>query len=352
MNTPLISIIIPCYNVDLYLPKCIESILEQTYYHWELILVDDGSKDKTPQVCDEYATKNSRIKVIHKENEGLVSSRNAGYSAAAGDWFFFLDADDWVDTDMLAKLVSQIEIHPDLDVIFWKVVNEINGRQITGKWEWEEKEHTKIYVGDSCKELAKKTLVYKYGIASPVIRLVNMNYARKYHITHDNRTKQGMEGIIFAMRSFYYAQKVMYVNEYFYHYRYNTTSISKTVNEKNTQYEIDCFKVLEEDIESYENKDEFKTLLFQKAAYVLLAIAMNTYFNPLNKESLTKRIKKFSDVINGYPLFKLAIKSVTTNDMDRQRKIAFWMVKHKFYIALDIIGKLKQIMLKFGFSNY
>jgi len=85
------SIIVPCYNVQDYLEECVESIVNQTYLNWELILVDDGSKDLTSQICDDYAKKDSRIKVIHKQNGGLVSARNTGYDAATGDWHMYLD---------------------------------------------------------------------------------------------------------------------------------------------------------------------------------------------------------------------------------------------------------------------
>lgn len=92
----MISIIIPVYNVSAYLPQCVESVLNQTYKDLEIILVDDGSKDNSGTLCDEYAKKDSRIKVIHKENGGLSDARNVGTSQAKGNWIFYLDSDDWI----------------------------------------------------------------------------------------------------------------------------------------------------------------------------------------------------------------------------------------------------------------
>lgn len=352
MNHIKISIIVPCYNVEQYIDQCVESIQKQTYPFWELILVDDGSKDTTPKICDKYAEEDQRIIVVHKPNGGLVSARNAGYKVATGDWFFFLDGDDWVDIDMLEKCVKQISEHPQIEVIFWKIVQELEEKQVFDKWYWPCKTYTEIYEGKKCHELAKRTLEYKYGIASPVIRLINMDYAKNRGIQHDDRTVQGCEGLIFAIRSFYYAKQVLFINEFFYHYRYNPASISKSVNEKNTLYEIECFKVIEEDISKFEEKDEFYNLLLYKSAYVILAMAMNTYFHPLNKESLRSRCRKFGDVINGYNLFSDAVQSVELKNIDKQRKLAFWFVKHKLYFMLDIIGKAKQLMLKRGKYNY
>lgn len=348
-----ISIIAPVYCVpEHFLRECIDSLISQTYRNIEIILVDDGSPDDCGKICDEYAVKDNRIKVIHKENGGLVSARNAGYRIASGDWFCFMDSDDWLSLDAMEKLVKQIEQNEGLDVIFWKVVNEINGKQVTGKWEWPENEYTKVYLGEQCRDLALDTLVYKLGVASPVIRLVNMEYAKRCNVTHDDRTKQGMEGIVFAMRSFYYAQKVLFINEYFYHYRYNPSSISKSVSEKNVQCILDCINVMEEDIASFSNREDFKQPMYEKAIYLLLAMAMNTYFHPANQESLFTRTRKFSNVINRTPLFKEAIYKAKGTELDKQRRLAWIVLKMKLYFLLDIFGKAKQILLKRGKYNY
>lgn len=121
MNKPTISIIVPCYNVEEFLNETIECILNQTYQDWELLLVDDGSRDLTPRICDDYAKKDSRIKVIHKQNGGLVSARNTGYDAATGDWHMYLDGDDWIDMDTCEKLISYLSRHTDVDIVFGNV---------------------------------------------------------------------------------------------------------------------------------------------------------------------------------------------------------------------------------------
>ena len=90
----LFSVIVPIYNIEKYLRRCIDSVLAQSFEDYELILVDDGSPDSCPAICDEYAEKDARIKVIHKKNGGLVSARQAGITEAAGDYVFHLDGDD------------------------------------------------------------------------------------------------------------------------------------------------------------------------------------------------------------------------------------------------------------------
>ena len=106
-GTPFLSIVVPAYNVEEYLPQCVDSILRQTFTDFELLLVDDGSKDSTGRLCDEYAGKDRRIRVIHKENGGLVSARKAGLSEALGTYVAYVDGDDWIAECMMEKLCGQ-----------------------------------------------------------------------------------------------------------------------------------------------------------------------------------------------------------------------------------------------------
>lgn len=108
-NRPLISVVVPVYMIERYLGVCIESILNQTYCNLEIILVDDGSKDRCPEICDLYARKDSRVKVIHKRNGGLVLARKAGLGAAAGDYVGYVDGDDWIEPRFYEMLLRAME---------------------------------------------------------------------------------------------------------------------------------------------------------------------------------------------------------------------------------------------------
>lgn len=105
-DNPLISIVVPVYKVEKYIRECIDSVINQSYGYWELILVDDGSPDHCPEICDEYAGCNSRIKVIHKHNGGVSDARNSGIKKAVGDYLYFLDPDDYLPEDALRTLVG------------------------------------------------------------------------------------------------------------------------------------------------------------------------------------------------------------------------------------------------------
>lgn len=111
-----LSVIVPVYKVEEFLAKCVDSILRQSYKNLEVILVDDGSPDKCPAICDEYSQKDSRIKVIHKLNGGLCSARNAGLDMATGEYVTFVDSDDWLEEDAYSCMMEQC-IENQCDII-------------------------------------------------------------------------------------------------------------------------------------------------------------------------------------------------------------------------------------------
>lgn len=111
----LISVIVPIYNVEKYLQRCVDSIINQTYRNLEIILVNDGSPDNCPKMCDDYAKKDSRIKVVHKENGGLSDARNVGMEVATGEYISFIDSDDWIELNMIELLYNNL-IETDSDI--------------------------------------------------------------------------------------------------------------------------------------------------------------------------------------------------------------------------------------------
>ena len=118
---PLISVITPVYNAEATLCQCVDSLLAQPFTDFELILVDDGSRDTSPRICDDYAALDSRIKVLHKHNGGVSSARNLGLQNARGPWVTFVDSDDWVDDDFFPALEQ------DVDIVFGSYRNVVDG---------------------------------------------------------------------------------------------------------------------------------------------------------------------------------------------------------------------------------
>lgn len=142
MNNPAVSIIIPVYNAENYLRRCIESVLSQSFTSFELILVDDGSKDRSPQICDEFACKDSRVRVMHKPNGGVSAARNDGLDIATGDYITFIDADDWVEKGYIKCLYDNRKY----DYVIGTFVSEPAGRVRESVHQTFEGDRTKDFV--------------------------------------------------------------------------------------------------------------------------------------------------------------------------------------------------------------
>ena len=130
-RTPKVSIIIPVYNAEKAVRRCVDSVLDQEYTDFELLLMDDGSKDGSPAILDEYAEKDERVRVVHKENSGVSATRNMALDMARGDWVQFLDADDWITKDATKLFVRTAEEN-DADMViadFYRVVGENTSRK-------------------------------------------------------------------------------------------------------------------------------------------------------------------------------------------------------------------------------
>lgn len=165
---PLLSVIIPVYNVEQYLSRCVDSILAQTYQKLEVILVDDGAQDASGHICDEYAAKDSRVRVIHKKNGGLSSARNAGIDAAKGEYLAFVDSDDWIEPDAYEHMLSLMENYDAKLVCAGRYdVNGATGEKTVGLCPAKEERITaeemagRIFLWDGCDSSACDKLYHR-----------------------------------------------------------------------------------------------------------------------------------------------------------------------------------------------
>lgn len=181
-----LSIIVPVYNVRSYLGDCIESILAQTFTDFELIIVDDGSTDGSAEICDTFLERDSRIKVIHKENSGVVSARKAGIMAARGKYAGYVDGDDWIEKDMYEKMVHYMEEY-DCDLVMCDIIHESKSLPLSSGGTSTDIENG-YYDREKLKEKILPTMIYagefyKFGIY-PVIW--NKLYKREKLIKHQS----------------------------------------------------------------------------------------------------------------------------------------------------------------------
>lgn len=164
MEFPLISIIVPAYNAEKYIHRCIDSILSQTFIDFELLIINDGSTDGTKKICDEYASNDHRIRVFHKKNGGVSSARNHGLDNARGEWIVFVDADDYIPEDALSNMVS-ISKNDDCLCYYWGMLYENGGI-------WEEYPCHLSPNSYSSDKIVSTFLKYEY-ITGPYAKLIN-----------------------------------------------------------------------------------------------------------------------------------------------------------------------------------
>lgn len=214
MNEPLISVIVPVYNVEPYLDRCVESIVNQTYRNLEIILVDDGSPDSCPQMCDAWARRDERVKVIHKENGGLSDARNAGMAIASGELMGFVDSDDLIREDMYRLLYDDmLENDSDISACGVKMI-------------WDDGSPERMLTGEGCcvleTEDAMRAVIKEDRLKQPVwyklykTELVNniLFPVGKYH-----------EDVFWTYQAVGMAKRVSVFDEPCYYYRQRGGSI-------------------------------------------------------------------------------------------------------------------------------
>lgn len=242
MNVKL-SIIVPIYNVEKYLNRCMDSLLNQTLKDIEFILVDDGSPDRCPAMCDEYARKDSRIKVIHKKNAGLGYARNSGLEIATGEFVAFVDSDDFVDTSMYEALYNEA-VSSNADAVFcgfktetqrdvWVDINEVSCRT-----EWNDEQVNEFMLDMvACDPHVSVERKYQMSVWHSI-------YRRKVITGHDIRflSERNVvsEDIPFQVDFLLNSRKIVYLPQSYYHYCLNGSSLTATFRPE----KFDRFKVL------------------------------------------------------------------------------------------------------------
>lgn len=228
MKMPLISVIVPVYQIDRYIGVCIESLINQTYRNLEIILVDDGSKDRGAELCDLYAKKDNRIRVVHKENGGLVSARKAGLEISNGEFIGYVDGDDWVEPGFYEELVNTI-IEYDSDIAIagmsrdlFSVSSKIPSKIPAGNYE-----------GERLNKLKKNMMVYgrfsRIGITTYVWnKLYKRSMLLKYQMDVDNAISIGEDAAV-TYPYLMACEKISIIDNYDYHYRQREDSMLKKI---------------------------------------------------------------------------------------------------------------------------
>ena len=266
-----ISVIVPAYNVEKYIGECLDSLINQTFGDIEIICVNDGSTDSTPDILNEYASSDSRIRVISQKNKGLSGARNTGLRNAEGKYIYFIDSDDYLELDALEKLYN-LSGQKDLDMVMFKLINVDDDTKEKYQNKYYEMKYLKDFEGKVFSHEDIPEYVYRIPVSIPG------KFFRKELIS-DMEFVEGIifEDNVFFIEALFKAGRVCFLNEYLYYRRIRQDSII-TSNKNFTDY-ITVSNLLIDKTRDFGLYDEYKPQLFNK-------IIANTYlrFSQLDGE--------------------------------------------------------------------
>lgn len=276
VNIPKISVIVPVYNTERFLQRCIDSVLAQTYQDFELLLIDDGSKDSSGVICETYAAKDARIRVIHKENTGVSDTRNLGLDVARGKYLFFLDADDfWLQTDSMSMFVQKAEEH-NLDI----VRGEYSAMHEDGSFAWSRR------ISKKRKQYAERVLYsgefLEYGIHGEFFLPLSMFKRSRIGNLRFEKGRVFLEDMLFYSTFLLQDLKCMYLPDIrFYGYRKNENSASNKVSVKQLADSFSMctrFHELAQQAQNPIQKEKYEYNSIMMYYWTLETVAMKAYY--------------------------------------------------------------------------
>ena len=291
----LISIIIPVYKVEKYIYKCIDSVLNQTYKNLEIILVDDGSPDKCPEICEEYAKKDNRIKIIHKKNGGLSDARNAGLKVATGKYIGFVDSDDYIEKDMYQVLYNNIiKTNSDISIVNLKEVKENEIIENNVKDEQNTIEYTKLEGLKKLIENKIKSYAWNKLYKKEILNNIEFPVGRK------------MEDLAVMHKIFEKANKIVYTDKIEYYYLQRGDSILGNIDLKLTKdlfyFVTERYKYM---IKKYPQLQD--TLNIDRIKYIFIYHKNICLINDINTYNKTEFLNEYLFLKNNFKNYKKKI---------------------------------------------
>lgn len=332
-NHPSISIIIPVYNVEQYVEKCVNSIMSQTYTDFEAIIVDDGSKDKSIDICEKLIKHDSRFKILHKKNGGLMSAWKFGLKHALGEYIGFVDSDDWVDSNMYYELHKSIKEY-DADIVVSGYITENDS--VMNRWT-----RDKLYVfeGDAIRNAFIKDYCcsYFHSTSNPSICRWDKLYKKdilQNNLSFFNENISLAEDFNTNIAVLLDARKIVLLPNFTpYHYRYNPKSIVNTINPK-AFYNI---KELGNTCSDIQKLKQFKSVYVESFIGNIIfeeinRICRSISFSNLKSEELYNNIELCNGYhyLNCYAHVRSALRINVYN----------WFIQHKFIKVIKFLTVL------------
>lgn len=345
---PKISFIVPVYKVEPYIDQCVTSILNQTFSDFELILVDDGSPDRCPEICDTYAQKDSRVKVIHKQNAGVSEARNTGIEAASGEWAYFVDSDDWIELDAAEKLY-QDAIKTGADCVMSDCEVCFESGKIIRRQQFSQVFYTED--PEDIRNIQKNMLCHKFsphysancvnGYAAPWGKFVKLSIIKDNGIRFDPYAKGVFDDGVYSLYLLDHVKKFYYNGEHTYNYRIVGNSLTHAF--KPTAMDVarrNC-ELVAQFIEKTGKDDSYWQAEYCRRVALFASHLSKYFFNPQNPMTKEEVCKALIETLNNEN-FKPAFENAQAKYLERKHAYVCFCGKHKLYNGLALYVKLKQ----------
>lgn len=333
---PLVSIIVPIYNVEKYLERCVNSLKEQSYYQLEIILIDDGSTDASGELCEKIRRNDDRIQVVHKRNSGLGMARNIGLDYAKGRYVMFVDSDDYIDKNAVENLV-RCALKYDAEIVATRFIYENQQEKTTIE--------TRLYVGtEEIKSLFVRMMGGRNGISdqlnvSACTKLYSVELLRQIGARFPSERKLIWEDFAFNCDVFVHCNKVFVMDYAYYHYCYNELSLTH-------KYNPDKFEKVMVMYEYMTNK--LVTLNMPKEAFIRInnmfmgnvrtCMKLEAYYAKMN--SCVGAINNIRHMCEDKRLQKLVL-DVPLEEMTKQQAAYSWLITKKWGVLLYILAVIQ-----------
>ena len=328
----LFSIVVPIFNVEVFLDECVKSILNQTYYNFELILVDDGSNDSSGKICDRFEKEDNRIRVIHKKNGGLVSARKAGISIAKGDYAICVDSDDWVEKYYLQRLVKIINNY-NPDIICFGHYEVSKGKKKVFTLPFRKGLYNKENL---INEVYPQLIRTKVATAFPPTiwaKAYKMDLYRTEQLYVDDRIQIG-EDAACTIPCMLQANSIYILDEPLYYYRRNSVSMTKN----RRPFSWDVPELIELHLRRRINidNDDLQQQISRRTVHAVINVVKTQFYQNEAYSVIVRKIRK--EVKR--PIYTNALKKST---FKRGSKIAIckFFLLHNFYLPFYLLSKIR-----------
>lgn len=342
-----VSVIIPVYNVEKYLTKCLDSVVGQTYASLEIICVNDGSPDNSSAILDAYAEKDSRIKIINQKNQGLSSARNTGIQSATGEYTVFLDSDDWFDTQVIEQAVGVAQDH-GCDVVMWGYTREFADKSVEKKIFDGDRLFNKDETRDIHRRLAGLTgaelsnpentdaLVTAWG------KLYRTDIIKENNLSFVDTKIIGTEDLLFNMYYFGFAQSCAFIEKPYNHYRKdNETSLTRSYKPQLFSQWSELYSRIRGYIKENNLGEDFSMALDNRICLSMIGLGLNEL---CNKASHIQRVKNIRNILDSQQ-YKNAYKNLETCYFPLHWKVFFILCKKRCAAGVYLLLNAMQMLI-------